>query len=146
MACPICDKKLETKQINLDTAILLCPDLKCPYPVGSECIQFQRKLDEIENDQDMMSPGQKSERDINKTSSSVSNFSNVHKEANDVSIMLTKEIEKLSQNSQTEYNNEFDVMGFINDSNNCEYGGNNESIDTNSVDLNFDMADLLDFL
>ncbi|CAH1128948.1 unnamed protein product [Ceutorhynchus assimilis] len=31
--CPNCEKPLELKLINLESAILLCTNLKCPYPV-----------------------------------------------------------------------------------------------------------------
>ncbi|CAH0564325.1 unnamed protein product [Brassicogethes aeneus] len=45
--CPICQKLLELKQINLTTAVYLCVDLKCPYPVGYDCIEIERNILEI---------------------------------------------------------------------------------------------------
>lgn len=52
MYCPICQNgnrqsKLVLKQINFSTAVYLCEEEKCMYPVGYEGIVVQRNLDDM---------------------------------------------------------------------------------------------------
>lgn len=52
MFCPVCQNnykhsKLVPKQINFSTAVYLCEDEKCTYPVGYDCTFIQRNLDDI---------------------------------------------------------------------------------------------------
>lgn len=47
MLCPVCGTNLELKQINFTNAVFICMDLKCPYPVGTECIQVKRNYQDI---------------------------------------------------------------------------------------------------
>lgn len=47
MVCPLCGSNLELKQINFTNAVFICMDLKCPYPVGTECILVERNYQDI---------------------------------------------------------------------------------------------------
>lgn len=144
MLCPLCGKKLEIKQINLNTAILLCSDLQCPYPVGSECIQITRNLEEIDTKcNTLIQPDSKYEVNNCTSVNSTANGQDIKKEENDVFAALEDEIKKLSQGSQINYNGEFNVMEFINDNNNSGMNGNNNSANPSATDLGFDMDDFL---
>lgn len=44
ISCPKCNKELQLKQINFESAVYICPDLKCPYPVGDKCVTVQRNF------------------------------------------------------------------------------------------------------
>lgn len=148
MVCPLCGKKLEIKQINLDTAILLCPDLSCPYPVGTECLQIQRKLEDIDKDRDVMIlPEPKCEPCEFQNINSPFNDLTGKKEENEVFTALDEEISRLSQSSQTDYNKEFNVMEVITEGHKSELNGcHSNSTNVNSTEFNFDIDGLLDFL
>lgn len=47
--CPKCGKPLEAKQINLTMALFLCTDVRCPYPVNSQCYVVQRDIKDVNN-------------------------------------------------------------------------------------------------
>lgn len=42
LSCPKCKNKLLLKQINFDSAVYICSNLQCPYPVGDKCIEVKR--------------------------------------------------------------------------------------------------------
>lgn len=75
MFCPVCENKgcktkLTLKQINFSTAVYMCPDVKCTYPVGYEWIMVTRSLD------DMNKPQEEFEEQL-KSQQNPANFSNV---------------------------------------------------------------------
>lgn len=45
--CPKCGTPLEAKQINLTTAVFLCTDVRCPYPVNGQCYVVQRNIKDV---------------------------------------------------------------------------------------------------
>lgn len=113
MVCPLCGKKLELKQINLETAILICPDVKCPYPVGGECIPISRKLEEI--DKDRVAIVRPAVRNPPTEASCVPNNIDIKTEENDADFALENVIDRLTKSSQTDYTSEFNVMTVIYD-------------------------------
>lgn len=149
MVCPLCGTKLEIKQINLETAIIICPDLKCPYPLGSECIAIARKLDNIDKERDIVILP---ETNLEIKTETIPNDTN-NKQQNEVFSVLENEIDRLSQSSQTDYNDEFNIMEIISDNfdnfnteskNNDISGGN--VIESNQGVTDFDVNEFLKFL
>lgn len=66
--CPTCSKQLEPKQINMTHAILICTDLKCPYPVNeSQCIVITRGIDDINKKLDLSAISQRNNDKDNMT-------------------------------------------------------------------------------
>lgn len=51
--CPKCGKPLEAKQINFTTAVFICTDVYCPYPVNSECYVVQRDIKDVNKPVDL---------------------------------------------------------------------------------------------
>lgn len=146
MVCPLCGRKLELRQINFDTAILICPELKCPYPIGNECIPIKRNLEDIDKERDVMILPEfkiETKSEIKSDANSPSNDSLVKKEEYEALSALESEIEKLSQSSQTEYNDEFNVMEIINGNLITGNNGNTEAVAENKVDIDFDMDEFL---
>lgn len=174
MVCPLCGIKLEIRQINLDTAILTCPNLKCPYPVNSECLIIHRKLKNMSEERDIMIlPDIKNESNVYSTpgGSKIGNDENevlaavidaeIQKQSenilnsvnNDNNLidflgddkLLENEINKLSQISKVDHNSDFNVLDFITDGTNIsEYS--NLGNDSKSDNLNFDVEDILNYL
>lgn len=57
MFCPVCETKgcktkLILKQINFSTAVYMCQDIKCTYPVGYEWIMVTRTLEDMNKPQE----------------------------------------------------------------------------------------------
>ncbi|KAL3270666.1 hypothetical protein HHI36_021194 [Cryptolaemus montrouzieri] len=61
--CPLCTKDLEWKQINMEKAIEICIDLKCPYPVNTKCRVMSRKIEDMDTTQEAEIPAQMKELD-----------------------------------------------------------------------------------
>lgn len=139
MVCPLCGKSLELKQINLDIALLICPDVKCPYPVGSECIQVHRNLEDMNKQRDIV---------ILPEISSFPNSNETNEvDQKEVFAALDNEINKQSQSSQTDYTEEFNVMDIISDfkseGNVNESNINNNIVKSETEEANFYVEDFL---
>lgn len=137
MVCPLCGKSLELKQINLDTAVLLCPDVKCPYPVGSECIQVHRKLEDMGKNRDIV---------ILPEIQNCPNSNDANQiDQKEVFTALDNEISKQSQSAQTDYNDEFNVMEIISDFKIEENSKTpvNTIVKTETEEASFDVVDFL---
>ncbi|RZC38493.1 Vmethyltransf C domain containing protein [Asbolus verrucosus] len=52
--CPLCSKHLSLKQINFTTAVYICEDLQCNYPIGYDCITVERKFEDMDKDIELL--------------------------------------------------------------------------------------------
>lgn len=157
MVCPLCGTKLEVKQINFDTAILLCPNLKCSYPVGTECLQIKRNFDNIRKEVDVIILPEISDSDDKKTLlplskqgdntdcsvlKTESNAMSVIKQIeNDFSALETQRI-KISQFTQTD--GVYDVMEFIPNEN--KINSSTPPASDEELDVDFDVDEFLNNL
>ncbi|XP_056629577.1 uncharacterized protein LOC130440454 [Diorhabda sublineata] len=48
MTCPLCNRRLKLKQINLTEAVYLCTDLTCSYPINNQCYIVKRNLENLQ--------------------------------------------------------------------------------------------------
>lgn len=131
MICPLCGKSLQLKQINLNTAILLCLDVKCPYPVDNECIQVHRKLKDMNQKQYIgILP-------VNKNPTNSNDANEI--DPNEVFAALDNAIKKQSENAQRDCNDELNLVELIGDFNNENVSKNNtneENVIKNNASTN----------